>query len=287
MTSLLILKSILLASYMNRSRKKKTVKKKKIVKSESKFKRCRICNQQKGHIPLFNNEAHPHIAEEIKHFSGVTINRNDNLPKYMCQGCMDLLNGCIKFRDMCQNSNKLQLEHSIKEECPCYKIETNNLLDCENSYDMPSPPMYIDNSDIWDCSTCSKKFHDMTSYNNHLNKCTSQVTDDPRENGIIKKKSFLCDICGKTAKSKGSLNVHRVIHEDVFPYKCDTCSYRGRTLDLLKVHKRSHLADKPFKCTLCPKTATTTSNLAKHMRHVHSTCRPYKKNFARTQMENT
>lgn len=69
---------------------------------------------------------------------------------------------------------------------------------------------------------------------------------------------------------------NRAIHENVFPFKCDVCPYQGRTMDLLKVHKRSHLVDKPFKCTQCPKATTTSSNLAKHMRHVHSTTRPFK-----------
>ncbi|KPJ08779.1 Zinc finger protein 83 [Papilio machaon] len=279
MTSLLILKSMLLASIVNKSKKKKLLKKKKIIKSEVKLKRCRICHIEKGHIPIFNNEAHPNIPEEIKHFSGVTINHDDNLPKHMCQGCLDLLNGCIKFRDMCQNNNKLQIEQSIKNEYNNYNNESNILLDCEDFCDMPSPVLSEDNSEIWDCSTCGQKFYDMISYNNHLNKCTSQVTDDPKENGQTKNKTFLCDICGKIAKSKGSLAVHRAIHENVFPYKCDECSYQGRTMDLLKVHKRSHLVDKPYKCSQCPKATTTTSNLAKHMRHVHSTNRPYKCNY--------
>lgn len=72
------------------------------------------------------------------------------------------------------------------------------------------------------------------------------------------------------------MSTYRATHENVFPYKCDICPYQGRTMDLLKVHKRSHLADKPFKCTQCPKATTTSSNLAKHMRHVHSNTRPFK-----------
>ncbi|XP_026324996.1 zinc finger protein 677-like [Hyposmocoma kahamanoa] len=218
----------------------------------------------------------------------VQVNKTDNLPNHICQNCLNLLNGCIMFRDLCQRSNKRLVELSIKKEYSNYDTNSNNEIanggvrnSDDDDYNIPSPA-FSDNSELWGCGSCNKEFYDMDTYNNHLNECkkrsnASKPHKDPDLLLEMKKmKSFLCDICGKTARSRGSLVVHMGIHENVFPFKCDECPYQGRTRDLLTVHKRSHLVDKPYKCSQCPKATTTASNLAKHMRHVHSTTRPYK-----------
>ncbi|KAI5651811.1 zinc-finger associated domain (zf-AD) domain-containing protein [Phthorimaea operculella] len=244
---------------MNKSKKKKRGK---LKKTPSKLKKldltmCRICNDEKGEVPIFDNMVQPDIPEEILNFSGVTVSKSDKLPQQMCQSCLDLLNGCIMFRDMCQKTNKDMIELCIKK--------------------APSP--YLDSLDQWQCKHCNQIFEDLKSYNAHSKDCGNKARRRPRlpkQEKLEKMQSFLCDTCGKTARSKASLLVHMGTHENIFPFKCDECPYMGRTMDLLKVHKRSHLVDKPFKCTQCPKATTTSSNLAKHMRHVHSTTRPFK-----------
>ncbi|RVE44179.1 hypothetical protein evm_011173 [Chilo suppressalis] len=151
------------------------------------------------------------------------------------------------------------------------------LQESVDSYNIPSPAFSIDNSEIWGCSTCSTAFENLETYNTHLTACSSQANKDSKATDEVKvKRKFLCDICGKTSHSNASLQIHMSTHENVFPFKCEVCPYQGRTLDLLRVHKRSHMVDKPFKCSQCPKSTTTASNLAKHMRHVHSNTRPYK-----------
>ncbi|XP_072931884.1 uncharacterized protein [Epargyreus clarus] len=276
MTSLILLKSMLFASALRKSKKKKMVKKsKKSTGRDPELKICRICNQERGDIPIFNNFLQPNIPEEIKNISGVTIIKTDNLSKKMCKNCLDLLNGCIMFREMCQKSNKKLIEASIKKEQINY--EGVNSQKSAESFQIPSP-IVSDYNPKWECSSCKKEFLDLVSYKGHLKKCSKSLKPKPTEQQKPEeiKKSFLCDICGKTARSNANLLVHMSTHENIFPFKCESCPYQGRTLDLLKVHKRSHLADKPFKCTQCPKATTTASNLAKHMRHVHSTNRPYK-----------
>ncbi|KAM3961069.1 uncharacterized protein ACR2FA_004843 [Aphomia sociella] len=274
MSSLLLLKSMLFANALQSTQKKKKRKLKKshsIKKNEINI--CRICNYEKADIPIFNNFLQPDIPEEIKNFTGVTINDSDKFSKHMCQNCLDLLNGCITFRDMCQKTNKQIIERSIKKEINHY----DSIRQCDSEdYYISSPSFSEDNSEIWGCSTCANEFTNLDSYNVHLAKCNSQASKTSKLPEEVTKKKFLCDVCGKTACSNASLLVHMGTHENVFPFKCDVCPYKGRTMDLLKVHKRSHLVDKPFKCTQCPKATTTSSNLAKHMRHVHSTTRPYK-----------
>ncbi|CAG9584760.1 unnamed protein product [Danaus chrysippus] len=286
MTSLVLLKSILLASVLQKNKKKKKLKSKKSFSTNKiDLKICRICNEEKGEIPIFNDCIQPNIPEEIKHFSGVSIFKTDNLPKQICQNCLDLLNGCIMFREMCQKTNQLMKRiSSVQDITPHIKKEEDEKKDLivdqngsDESLNVPSPTCSEDNSEIWNCTSCKTEYDNLESYNKHLVECKTQNNDlKPDVDRKRTKETFLCDICGKVARSNANLLIHMAIHENIFPFKCDQCPYQGRTMDLLRVHRRTHMADKPFKCAHCPKSTTTSSNLMKHIRHVHSTTRPYK-----------
>ncbi|CAH0667211.1 unnamed protein product [Chilo suppressalis] len=274
MTSLILLKSILFSNALQKTRKKKKKGRRPMNKKTSPV--CRICFKEQGTVPIFNNILYPSIPIEIRNFSGVTINESQDTSNYMCKNCLDLLNGCIMFRELCQKNNKHLVEVAVKSENKIYERD-KKLQESVDSYNIPSPAFSIDNSEIWGCSTCSTAFENLETYNTHLTACSSQANKDSKATDEVKvKRKFLCDICGKTSHSNASLQIHMSTHENVFPFKCEVCPYQGRTLDLLRVHKRSHMVDKPFKCSQCPKSTTTASNLAKHMRHVHSNTRPYK-----------
>ncbi|XP_028178007.1 zinc finger protein 431-like [Ostrinia furnacalis] len=277
MTSLLLIKSMLLANALKKSHKKKKRKVKKSHCIKKIVNPCRICSEESGEIPIFNNIIHPNIPEDIKNISGIALYKMENYSNHMCQSCLDLLNGCIMFRELCQRSNAKITELYEKKEYGRYERDKTINGDSEDSYHASTPTYSEDNSEVWGCSTCNKEFDNMAEYNKHASKCSLQTQSQvAKPSGEVTKKKFLCDTCGKTACSNASLLVHMATHENVFPFKCEECPYQGRTMDLLKVHKRSHMADKPFKCTQCPKATTTSSNLAKHMRHVHSTTRPFK-----------
>lgn len=268
---------MLFANALQQTHKKKKRKIKSATTKRRNFHSCRICNKEKGKVPIFDNILYPNIPDDIRNFSGVTISESQHLSTKMCQNCLDLLNGCIMFRELCQRSSINMIEVAVKTENSIYIGDRKVEGDSEDSFYIPSPVFSEEYTDIWSCFTCSKEYDNLESYNSHLLTCSTQTSEEkakiPEE--VVKKK-FLCDICGKTAFSNASLLIHMSTHENVFPFKCDVCPYQGRTMDLLKVHKRTHLADKPFKCTQCPKATTTSSNLVKHMRHVHSTTRPFK-----------
>ncbi|KAL4716235.1 hypothetical protein ACJJTC_004729, partial [Scirpophaga incertulas] len=270
MASLLIIKSMLFTKALQKNMKKK----KKVLTLQKKKIKCRICNEAAGNIPIFDNILYPCLPEEIKNFSGVTINESSNRSNQMCQRCLQLLNGCIVFRDLCQKNNRHLEEISVKTETKVCKSEKIIECDSDECYNFPSP--VFSEITLWNCPICKNEFDESENYNYHISKCSSEKTKEIKTSEKETKKRFLCDICGKTAHSNANLLVHMSTHENIFPFKCDECPYQGRTIDLLKVHKRSHMADKPFKCSQCPKSTTTASNLAKHMRHVHSTTRPYK-----------
>ncbi|XP_047505112.1 zinc finger protein 723-like isoform X1 [Pieris napi] len=265
MTSLLFLKSVLFA---NATQKKKKVNK-VISKRKKSYEHCRICNKMRADIQIFDNSNKINISEEVEKISGVMISKFDDHSKHICQNCYQLLKSCILFREMCQKNNKrLEVEVSIKtEQIACNEKESFPTTCEEEDVYIPSPANSDDELDLWQCSTCNKQFLNAKLFNLHVRQCKNV-------NG--EKKTFLCDICGKVTKTKANLLNHKSTHVNVFPFKCDVCPYRGRTVDLLRVHKRSHLKDKPYKCTQCPKATTTSSNLAKHIQHVHSKIRPHK-----------
>ncbi|XP_039754490.1 zinc finger protein 681-like [Pararge aegeria] len=283
MSSILLLKSMLFASVLQKTKKqKKKIKAKKSAAVKSICpEMCRVCNLEVGIVPIFKNCLQPNIANEIENFGGVRISKKDKLSKQLCQKCLDLLNGCITFREMCQRNNNEVIELSIKKETEInnYLEDTLALPESDDSFNIPSPEVSEDNNlEIWGCTACSKNFPDLDSYNAHFPECienkqSSNKSKTPKEKT---RNEFLCDICGKVTRSNANLIVHMSIHDNVFPFKCEECPYMGRTMDLLKMHKRSHLADKPFKCSQCPKSASSSSNLAKHVRHVHNRSRDFK-----------
>ncbi|XP_041978228.1 zinc finger protein 177-like isoform X2 [Aricia agestis] len=274
MTSLIILKAMLFSKAVQK--RKREERERHSCVEDSAINMCRICCKENGKVAIFNNVQYPNMPEDITQFSGVDVSNNDDYPKHICNTCLKLLKKCIKFRHLCNLSNRRLQE--LQAEC-----ETTEIIDdvselpneTEESYNVASPT-FPGRIEKWMCTTCNKEFQDMYAYNDHLSECVVKLNERKKRNAEMNKKSYLCDICGKTTKSNASLLIHKAIHEQVFPYKCDQCPYKGRTMDLLRIHKRSHLIDKPYKCTQCPKAASTSSNLAKHVLHAHSTTRPHK-----------
>ncbi|RVE39949.1 hypothetical protein evm_015401 [Chilo suppressalis] len=112
MTSLILLKSILFSNALQKTRKKKKKGRRSMNKKTSPV--CRICFKEQGTVPIFNNILYPSIPIEIRNFSGVTINESQDTSNYMCKNCLDLLNGCIMFRELCQKNNKHLVEVAVK-----------------------------------------------------------------------------------------------------------------------------------------------------------------------------
>lgn len=63
-----------------------------------------------------------HFSDKLWQIIYLQIFKTDNLPKQICQNCLDLLNGCIMFREMCQKTNQLMKRiSSVPEIAPCIR----------------------------------------------------------------------------------------------------------------------------------------------------------------------
>lgn len=284
----ILLRSLLYMQSLDERRMRLKKARKKLLNKKSSP--CRVCNKKRGVISIFQNSLQIDIALEIHNFSGVMVNKTDKESKSICKSCLELLEGCVKFRDLCRKNNEFlhnapcKPEMQITEEATVnndfesletHDADNNVTSNVDDNYSLPSPT-FSDDFKIHHCPTCDMPFPDLDKYNIHITQCDGTDLPELQICEEQPKRRFLCDICGKTISTLATLYIHMKIHKDVFPFHCDQCPYRGRTVDLLRVHKRTHLTEKPYKCTLCPKTATTASNLQRHMRNAHSTNRPYK-----------
>ena len=70
--------------------------------------------------------------------------------------------------------------------------------------------------------------------------------DDVTNKSKLTAKSFACDVCKKSFKTKSYLNVHKRIHSGMKPYKCDVCEKSFGRKDTLINHMLVHSGKKDF-----------------------------------------
>ena len=113
------------------------------------------------------------------------------------------------------------------------------------------------------CPECDK-FVRKSSLSNHI-KMVHQA-DEMRKH--------LCNICGKSYKTKTDLDRHYTKHTGQKQYTCPTCGKGFRFWGGLDDCQRRHLGDLRHTCTQCDKGFNSKFRLLLHMR-THSGARPF------------
>ncbi|XP_029176812.1 zinc finger protein 271-like [Nylanderia fulva] len=99
---------------------------------------------------------------------------------------------------------------------------------------------------------------------------------DHRRTGIdIGERSYLCDVCNKSYRSKKELKLHIMKHTGDFPHKCVYCD-KGftRKRDML-YHLTKHTNERNQICDVCGKCFARKDMLYNHKKIVHSMEKPY------------
>lgn len=86
-------------------------------------------------------------------------------------------------------------------------------------------------------------------------------------------KAFICDVCGKTYRTKAILKRHLNVHEGKI-YECDQCDKTFPYYARLRIHRYSHRTELNYICQVCSKAFKVQKYLARHMK-VHKEEKAY------------
>lgn len=75
---------------------------------------------------------------------------------------------------------------------------------------------------------------------------------------------FTCKDCGKSLKTKKSLESHELTHTGLRPFICPVCGKRYKTKEGLRYHELTHTNQRPYVCNTCGKGFKTRENLRDH-----------------------
>ncbi|XP_076766390.1 uncharacterized protein LOC143433130 [Xylocopa sonorina] len=120
-----------------------------------------------------------------------------------------------------------------------------------------------DDEKIFTCDHCPKTFSKKYSLRRHMATHNSAL-------------NFECVVCHQLLKTKRTLRLHMVLHEDSGKmFQCSDCGFMSKRSHSLKRHQiRIHSKYFNYKCPHCPKMFKLSSDYTRHqMKHVVAPCR--------------
>ncbi|XP_013103094.2 putative zinc finger protein 66 [Stomoxys calcitrans] len=117
------------------------------------------------------------------------------------------------------------------------------------------------------CPNCPKSFayFESLAYHKQKQNCKTAKTTTPEN------KPHVCNICGRSYKSKTNLNAHiRSTHStNRKTFNCNVCDKIFYTTYAFKGHMSKHSGERSFACEYCPKNYFANNYLSAHIKKYH------------------
>lgn len=151
-------------------------------------------------------------------------------------------------------------DSQVRVDCPhCKKIYNKKSL--RRHIDRVHADIVSDNKKLYECTICNKNFNHEFNLKDHIKSMHETKTE------------FICDTCGKSLKSRTSLQEHNKLHTDDRPYSCDICDRTFVTLYKMRRHRKDVHASRPrekkFACQQCDKVFMRNRSLNDHVMKIH------------------
>ncbi|XP_028974992.2 uncharacterized protein LOC105013099 isoform X2 [Esox lucius] len=115
--------------------------------------------------------------------------------------------------------------------------------------------------------------------------CVNNLEDDPDSSGgvetggclspqHVRKKTHICQQCGKIYCNSQVLKIHLRVHSGERPYSCSVCEKTFAQKSILARHLKMHKGDKSYLCSVCGKAFLISGELQMHMLY-HTGRRPH------------
>lgn len=138
----------------------------------------------------------------------------------------------------------------------------------------------------YNCSQCGKNLSSSRSLKRHVK--TFHVDEQKRviscrscrmvfvsrdeyvKHKLVHQKSFECDVCAKTFRTRFLLKSHYVQHINEKPFLCEICSRPFARSATLQKHRFTHVTEKSFVCEECGKCYSANFLLKQHIHQYHT-----------------
>ncbi|XP_029443190.1 oocyte zinc finger protein XlCOF6.1-like isoform X1 [Rhinatrema bivittatum] len=103
---------------------------------------------------------------------------------------------------------------------------------------------------------------------------SDHMTSELHQGKRNRKKSFLCDTCGKSFENKSCLISHQESHTGERSFSCSECGKYFTRKQYLRKHEKIHTREKPYPCSECGKSFTRKDSVIEHQKF-HMGLKPF------------